>query len=246
MPSIRSRHLYIFSPPLLVPFKFHRYFCHVSTPSPPLLVPFKYPQSTVICAMSVPSVHRYLCHVSTLSPPLLVPCQYPQSIVTCAMSVPSVHRYLCHLNALNSLVLGSRCNLNAYAWYPFCFFVWRCDPMQAMASLFLTFLDHTQRRITIGRSPLDGWSPRRRDLYLTTRDTRNKLLPPPRNSNPRPQQASGRRLWTPGLLTLFKYPQSTGSSYISIFYGYMCHVNTFSTQLLVAYKYPQSTVTCAI
>jgi hypothetical protein len=30
------------------------------------------------------------------------------------------------------------------------------------------FLDHTQRRTTVGRTPLDERSPRRKDLYLTT------------------------------------------------------------------------------
>jgi hypothetical protein len=34
-------------------------------------------------------------------------------------------------------------------------FLWRCGPMRAMASSFLRFLDHTQRRITVGRTPLD-------------------------------------------------------------------------------------------
>ena len=38
---------------------------------------------------------------------------------------------------------------------------------------FLMFLDHTQRRTTVGRTPLDEWSARRRDLYLTTHDTQN-------------------------------------------------------------------------
>jgi len=33
---------------------------------------------------------------------------------------------------------------------------------------FTRFLDHTQRRITVGRTPLYEWSARRRDLYLTT------------------------------------------------------------------------------
>jgi len=32
----------------------------------------------------------------------------------------------------------------------------------------MKFLDHTQRRTTVGRTPLDEWSARRRDLYLTT------------------------------------------------------------------------------
>ena len=37
-----------------------------------------------------------------------------------------------------------------------------------MERIFLMFLDHTQRRTTIGRTPLDDQSARRRDLYLTT------------------------------------------------------------------------------
>ena len=45
----------------------------------------------------------------------------------------------------------------------FCF-LWRRGPTRAMASSFLRFLDHTQRRITVGRTPLDEWSARRRDL----------------------------------------------------------------------------------
>ena len=51
---------------------------------------------------------------------------------------------------------------------------WRCGPMRAMASSFLRFRNHTQRRITIGRTPLDEWSARRRDLYLTTHNTHNR------------------------------------------------------------------------
>ena len=53
------------------------------------------------------------------------------------------------------------------------FFLWRCGPTRAMASSFFRFLDHTQRRITVGRTPLDEWSVRRRDLYLTTLTTNN-------------------------------------------------------------------------
>ena len=54
------------------------------------------------------------------------------------------------------------------------FFVWRCDPTRVMASSFLRFLDHTQRRTTVGRTSLDEWSARRRDLYLTTHNTHNR------------------------------------------------------------------------
>jgi len=60
------------------------------------------------------------------------------------------------------------------------FFWWCCNPMRAMASSFLRFLDHTQRRTTFGRTPLDEWSARRRDLYLTTHNTHNRQtsMPP--------------------------------------------------------------------
>jgi hypothetical protein len=45
---------------------------------------------------------------------------------------------------------------------------------RAIASLSLRFLDHTQLRTTVGMTPLDEWSARRRDLYLTTHNTQNK------------------------------------------------------------------------
>jgi len=35
-----------------------------------------------------------------------------------------------------------------------------------MEHLFLMFLHHTRRRSTFGRTPLDEWSARHRDLYL--------------------------------------------------------------------------------
>ena len=74
--------------------------------------------------------------------------------------------------------------------------LWRCGPTRAMASSLMRFLDYTQRRITVGRTPLDEWSARRRDLYLTTHNTQNRQTdkhPCHRwDSNPRSQQASGR------------------------------------------------------
>ena len=54
------------------------------------------------------------------------------------------------------------------------FFLWRCGPTRAMASSFLRFLDHAQRRTTVGRTPLDEWPARRGDLYLTTHNTHNR------------------------------------------------------------------------
>ena len=43
-----------------------------------------------------------------------------------------------------------------------------------MERIFLMFLDHTQRRTTVGRTPLDEWSARRRDLYLAAHNSRNR------------------------------------------------------------------------
>ena len=54
------------------------------------------------------------------------------------------------------------------------FFLWRCAPTRVMASSFLMFLDHTQRRTTVGTTPLDEWSARHRDLYLATHNTHNR------------------------------------------------------------------------
>ena len=48
-----------------------------------------------------------------------------------------------------------------------------------MEHQFLMFLDHTQRRTTVGRTLLDEWSARRRDPYLTTHDTHNRQISMP-------------------------------------------------------------------
>jgi hypothetical protein len=64
-----------------------------------------------------------------------------------------------------------------------CLFSWRYKPLWlyfhspvAGFSLlvFVRFLDHTQRSATVGRTPLDEGSARRRDLYLTTHNTHNR------------------------------------------------------------------------
>ena len=66
-------------------------------------------------------------------------------------------------------------------------------PQWATASSFLGFLDYTQRLTTVTRTPLEEWSARRRDLYLTTHNTHNRHPCPRWDSNPLSQQASGRR-----------------------------------------------------
>ena len=62
----------------------------------------------------------------------------------------------------------------------FCFVFGATAPQWAMASSFFKFVDHTQRRSTVSRTPLDEWSARRRDLYLTTHNTHNRKtsMPP--------------------------------------------------------------------
>ena len=50
----------------------------------------------------------------------------------------------------------------------------------AVASSFTRSLFHTQQRSTVGRTPLDELSARRRDLYLRTHDTQSRQtsMPP--------------------------------------------------------------------
>jgi len=57
---------------------------------------------------------------------------------------------------------------------------WRDSPQWVMTSSVTRFLDHTQRRSTVSRTPQDEWSARRRDLYLTTHNTHNRQtsMPP--------------------------------------------------------------------
>ena len=45
---------------------------------------------------------------------------------------------------------------------------------RALASSHTRLHDHIQLRATVGRNPLNEWSVRRRDLYLTTHNTHNR------------------------------------------------------------------------
>ena len=74
----------------------------------------------------------------------------------------------------------------AFVW------LWRDTHQWATAFSFARFLDHTQRHTTVGGTPLEEWSARRRDLYLTTLKT--DRYPYRRwDSNPQSQQASVHR-----------------------------------------------------
>ena len=58
----------------------------------------------------------------------------------------------------------------------FFFLIWRNIPHWVRASSFTRFLDHTQRRTTVGRTSLNEWPARRWDLYLTTHNTHNRQI----------------------------------------------------------------------
>ena len=88
--------------------------------------------------------------------------------------------------------LRSSISVRAFLCYLLFVCFWRNSPQWARASSFTRFLDHT-RHTTVGRTPLDEWSARRRDLYLITRNTHNRHPCPRWRSNPPSQQASGRR-----------------------------------------------------
>ena len=55
-----------------------------------------------------------------------------------------------------------------------CLFFGARAPQWARDSSFTRFLDHTRRRTTVGKTPLDEWSARRRDLYLTTHSSKSR------------------------------------------------------------------------
>ena len=56
----------------------------------------------------------------------------------------------------------------------------RYSPQWVRTSSFTRFLDHTQRSTTVGRTPLNEWSLRRRDFYLTKNNDHNRQtsMPP--------------------------------------------------------------------
>jgi len=55
-----------------------------------------------------------------------------------------------------------------------CLFLALQPPQWARTSSFTRFLDHTKRCTTVDRTPLEEWSARRRDLYLTAHNTHNR------------------------------------------------------------------------
>ena len=79
-------------------------------------------------------------------------------------------------------MLGKFCSASSYSTESVVtfLFIWRSSPHWARASSFTRFLDRTHRHTTVGRTPLDEWSARHRDLYLTTHNIHNRQtsMPP--------------------------------------------------------------------
>ena len=84
----------------------------------------------------------------------------------------------------------------SYIVTKFCF-PWCNSPQWVRASSLQRLHDHTQTHIILGRTPLDEWSARPRDLYLTTQHSQETdIHARRRDSNPKSQLARDRR-YTP-------------------------------------------------
>jgi len=74
------------------------------------------------------------------------------------------------------------------------FFPWRNSPIEGQGLITVEDSRSYSRHTTLGRTPLDEWSVRRRDLYLTTHNIHDRQTSKPgRDSNPQSQEESVRR-----------------------------------------------------
>ena len=91
----------------------------------------------------------------------------------------------------NSIVFILVITVSLHIYLP----IWCFDPIPGhdlpLRGIAFTLSGHT----TLGRTPLDEWSARRRGLYVTTHNTHKRETHPcpRRDSNPQSQQANGRR-----------------------------------------------------
>jgi hypothetical protein len=72
------------------------------------------------------------------------------------------------------ILLTPACTLSIKL-FPLCL----CGPTRATAFTFLRFLDHTQRRRTVGRAPLDEWSACRKRPLPEKHNTHNRQTSTP-------------------------------------------------------------------
>jgi hypothetical protein len=109
------------------------------------------------------------------------------------------------------------------------FFFWRDSPHWTRSSPFTRFLDHTQWRNTIRRTPLYERSACRRDLYLTTQHSQQTDIQPLVGFEPI-ISAGGR----PQTYALDRAATGTGVYYIKIL--------TF--ELLIFFLFPSFVLPC--
>jgi len=118
------------------------------------------------------------------------------------------------------------------------------------------FLDHTQRHTTVGRTPLDEWSIRRRDLYLTTHNTHNRQTSMPPGgfeltiaAGERPKiYALDRAVTGTGLSTYITYIYHLATQFITM-HGNKNYRNVVTTQFYTVKKFQKAsqwTWTCVL
>ena len=91
------------------------------------------------------------------------------------------HTFHCEQRSPKSIQgLAKSLNVRIISFFPLA--LW------AVATSFLKFIDHTQRRTSVGKIPLDGLSARRRKLYLTTHFTGDQHPCLRRDSNLQPSK----------------------------------------------------------
>ena len=128
-------------------------------------------------------------------------------------------------------------------------FLWRCGRTLARAYSFTRFLDHTQPRTTVGRTPLDEWSASRRDLYLTTYDTHNRQTStPPVGFEPtisageRPQtHALDRAATGTGYTSIYLFTHNDASQSVGLLWTsdqLVAETSTWQHTTLTTDKYP--------
>jgi len=150
-----------------------------------------------------------------------------------------------HKYTLNSLVI--------HFWWG-----WHNSPQWARASSFTKSLGHTQRRTTVGTTPLEKWSARRRDLYLTTHNIQNRqtsMAPGGiRTHNLSRQADEDLRLRTRGhwnriihpLLPANIVPSGTDTSQEKSFILRNCALRCQHTELILHYKLAPCSECCII
>ena len=83
-------------------------------------------------------------------------------------------------------------NLNIFKFFVLIFLSWHNSPLGAQGNLMVG-ASRTHWHATVGRTPLDVWLTRSRDLYFTTHNTHDRQPCPRRDSNPQSQKAKTNR-----------------------------------------------------